>query len=48
MDQERLNGLALMHVHYHLHLDLDMIVDTFPRRHPRKMKLELIWLIALG
>ena len=42
MGQERLNGLALMHVHYDLHADLDEIVNMFARRHPRKMKLESI------
>ena len=42
MGQDRLNGLALMHVHYNLELELDVIVDMFACRHPRKMKLESI------
>ncbi|XP_071149569.1 52 kDa repressor of the inhibitor of the protein kinase-like isoform X2 [Mytilus edulis] len=42
MGQDRLNGLALMHVHYNLELELDVIVDMFARRHPRKMKMESI------
>lgn len=28
---------------YHSHLDLDVTIDTFARRHPRKMKLESIF-----
>jgi hypothetical protein len=32
-----------MQVRYHSHLDLDVTIDTFARRHPRKMKLESIF-----
>ena len=39
MGEERLNGLALLHVHADLNLDLDSMVDMFARQHPRKMKL---------
>ncbi len=37
--QERLTGLALMHIHYGMDLDLDEIVNIFARRHPRRMLL---------
>ena len=37
--QERLTGLALIHLHYSMDLDLDEIVNIFARQHPRKMLL---------
>ena len=39
MGQDRLNGLALMHVHYAMPLDVSVIVDDFARLHPRRMEL---------
>ena len=32
MAQERLTGLALLHIHYDMELDLDDVVDIFSRR----------------
>ena len=37
MDQERLSGLALMHIHYNMELNLEEIVDNFARKHPRRI-----------
>ena len=42
MGQERLSGLALMHVHYGMELNLDEIVNIFARKHPRRMVLSYI------
>ena len=39
MGQERLSGLALMHVHYGMELDLEEIINIFARKHPRRMVL---------
>ena len=39
MRQERLNGLALMHIHYKMPIDLEQIVDAFARKHPRRLQL---------
>ena len=39
MGQERLSGLALMHVNYGMELNLDEIISTFARQHPRRMLL---------
>lgn len=39
MGQERLSGLALMHIHYGMELDLEEIITTFARKHPRRMVL---------
>ena len=39
MGQSRLNGLALMHVHYSLELNMKKIIDSFARKHPRRMML---------
>lgn len=39
MGQERLSGLALMHIHYGMELDLEEIVNIFARKHPRRMVL---------
>ena len=37
--QERLNGLALMHVHCGMNPDLEKIVDMFANLHPRRMRM---------
>ena len=34
MIQERLSGLALMHIHYGMELNLDEVVDSFARKNP--------------
>jgi len=39
MGQSRLNGLALMHVHYRLELNMKKIIDSFARKHPRRIML---------
>ena len=39
MGQERINGLALMHVHYGVDIDIQWVTDEFARRNPRRMKL---------
>ena len=39
MGQDRLNGLALMHVHYSMNLEVDVIVEQFCKMHPRRMEL---------
>ena len=40
MGQERLSGLALMHVHYDMPIDIEQIVTDFARQHPRRLQLE--------
>jgi hypothetical protein len=37
MGQSRQNGLALMHVHYSLELNMKKIIDSFARKHLRRM-----------
>ena len=37
--QNRLNGLALLHVHREIQLDVQEVIDRFAIRHPRRMKL---------
>ena len=37
--QDRLTGLALLHIHYSLELDLDEIITIFARKHPQQMLL---------
>lgn len=39
MGQERLNGLALLHVHYTRAINIDQVVDIFAREHPHRMAL---------
>ena len=36
---DRLSALILLHVHRDITLDLDDIIDSYARRHPRRMKL---------
>ena len=40
--QERMSGLALMHIHYDIQLDVDEIINRFARISPRRMALENI------
>ena len=35
MGQDRLTGLALMHIHYTTQIDLDDVINIFARQHPR-------------
>ena len=39
MVQERMNGLAMLHVHSDLQLDNRTIIDRFANYQPRRMKL---------
>lgn len=39
MRQERLSGLALMHIHQRMELDMEEILNIFARKYPRKLKL---------
>ena len=39
MVEDRLNGLALLHVHREIPLDPNKIIDRFAARHPRRMQL---------
>ena len=39
ISQDRLCGLALMHINYSMELDLDEIINIFARKHPRRMVL---------
>ena len=38
MTNERLTGLALMHVHRHMNFNIDEIIDNFARAYPRRMR----------
>ena len=40
MTEQRLTGLALMHIHYDIKVDLELVVDNFAKRNPRKMELK--------
>ena len=39
MGEERLNGLAALHVHNNIPVDLEKIVDNFERKHSRRMTM---------
>ena len=39
MGQDRLSGLAMMHIHYAMDLNFEEIIDRFARKHPRRMML---------
>ena len=39
MTQERLSGLALMHINYGIELDYEAIINIFAHKHPRRMVL---------
>ena len=38
MTEDRLSGLALLHIHRNISIDLDNAVDHFARKHPRKLQ----------
>ena len=42
MGEERLNGLAAMHVHKDINMDLDMIIGDFAVKHKRRLKFQNI------
>ena len=39
MNQERMNGLLMLHMHYSKELDKQEIINEYARRNPRKMEL---------
>ena len=39
MGQERLSGLALMHINYGTELDFEEIINIFAQKHSRRMVL---------
>ena len=39
MGQERLSGLALMHIQYSMEIDYEEVINIFARKHPRRMML---------
>ena len=39
MAQDRLNGLALMHIHYELDIEVDKVLDMFVQKHQRRLTL---------
>ena len=39
MGEERLNGLAALHVHNNIPVDLEKIIDNFARKHSRRMTM---------
>ena len=42
MGEDRVNGLAALHVHKHLPLDLENMMDDFAAMHPRRMMVTTI------
>ena len=42
MTQERLNGLALLHIHRNIELKVSDIIDLFAQKHPRRLELSNI------
>ena len=38
MTEDRLTGLALMHIHYNMDVDTEEIVKNFALQHPRRME----------
>ena len=42
MSENRMNGLAMLHVHREIRLDVDEVLDRFAKEHPRRMKLSNI------
>eukprot|EP00117_Sycon_ciliatum_P011780 scpid47775/ scgid13111/ 52 kDa repressor of the inhibitor of the protein kinase; 58 kDa interferon-induced protein kinase-interacting protein; Death-associated protein 4; THAP domain-containing protein 0 len=39
MGNERLTGLALLHIHHDIPVSIDAVIDEFARRHPKQMHL---------
>ena len=44
MGQDRLTGLALMHIHYTTQIDLDDVINIFARQHPRRMLVKIVYM----
>ena len=42
MTENRLTGLALMHIYYAITVDLDKVNEEFANKHPWEMKLQSI------
>ena len=42
MTQERLDGLALLHIHRNIELKVSDIIDLFAQKHPRRLELSNI------
>jgi hypothetical protein len=38
MVEDRMNGLAMMHIHYAAEGNIDTVINTFARQHPRRMQ----------
>ena len=43
MGEERLAGLALLHVHHDMSINVEQIVTRFAQLHPRRLSLENIF-----
>lgn len=41
MKEDRLNGLALLHVHNDLEINIERVIDIFPQKHPRRLTCSL-------
>ena len=39
MGQDRLTGIALLHIHDIIPIDIDDVIEEFAMLHPRRMKL---------
>ena len=39
MKQDRMNGLALLHVHRDTRIDINKVIDMFALKHPRRMEM---------
>ena len=39
MVEDRLNGLALMHVHYGININIEEVLNKFARKNPRRLQL---------
>ena len=39
MVEDRLNGLALLHVHYGVSINTEEVLDLFARKHPRRLQI---------
>ena len=42
MTENRLTGLALMHIHYAKKVGLDKVIEEFANKHPGEMNLQSI------
>ena len=44
MSENRLKGLAMLHVHREIYLDTNKVIDRFATKHPRRMALKHVLL----